>query len=322
MYMPSKRNKLYPLWTLPYRVVQSAKIRLWHLFSPSRHLATLQRRYVRSLAASTPPFSKSCLHLTSFKLLTMTGARHLDCLVESLHSLCVNWAKIPHVKIVTDGSLVPGELANALSFYPGRIEVESIQDLMTRFASTPLQDLVPFAEKHVLGKKLFVIMAHGTESIPHLWTDADILWFGELPPESVASAITAGLALAPDIYPSYAPNMVDHCPQLKSAPYYNSGLVMISHLVPPMNDIRELLSLAVAEPHHFSEQTILADLAATRGHPAWTIQQIHIENKDEHRLPLTPTNRGKPWIARHYASALKQFWRDSVHIRKNRHTQF
>jgi len=303
----------------PGRAWRSAKIRLWHFFSPSRRLAQFQRLQVKALARKT---SSSVLMerpvRDDFVLLSMTGARHLEYLVESLHSLCLSWSSVPQVKIVTDGSVSKEAVVGALGFYPAPVVVETFVSVATRFSEQGGAKLLQFAKRHVLGRKLLVILAHSYDAKPHLWSDADILWFNDLPSDSVQAAITTGLALSSDIYPSYDGGMLEFRPLLNSPPYYNSGLVMVANLTASsIGDIQDLLSLACDQPGHFSEQTILASLAQERGAPAWTLDEVFINNGDEHRIPLRPTFTNQSWSARHYATALKQFWRDALHLRRN-----
>lgn len=302
----------------PGRAWRSAKIRLWHFFSPSRRLSQVQRIQVKALARRTLSTQIEKPIREDFVLLSMTGARHLEYLVESLHSLCSNWTSVPHVKIVTDGSVTPETVAGALIFYPVPVIVENYESVVARFNEASGAKVLQFANRHVLGRKLLVILAHSSDAKPHLWTDADILWFRDLPAESLQAAIGAGLALASDVFPSYDTRLQILRPLLKIPPYYNSGLVMVAHLSPlPIDEIQDMLNLAIDQPSHFSEQTILAALAIKRGGPAWPLDEVFISNEDEHRIPLHPTFAKRPWTARHYATAMKQFWRDALHLRRN-----
>lgn len=305
------------MFNLFRRAYLSAKIRAWHFFSPSRRLAELQRLYVRTLVRNEPVrrFDKPVME--GLVLLSMTGARHLEYLAESLHSLCLTWSQIPAVKIVSDGSVDAAEIRNALGFYPSPVKVEMFADLQSRIAGRYGDSLARYAARHVLGRKLTVVLAHSLEPVPHLWSDADILWFQEPSAETLKKAKAMGLATTPDICASYDPGMVGLRPALPALPYFfNSGLVLTSRPVENSLAFDDLLKSAADKPHHFSEQTILASLAAQTGTPAWTLQEVHISFDDEHRIPLRALCAGQPWVARHYACALKQFWRDAIYLRR------
>lgn len=247
----------------------------------------------------------------------MTGERHIELLVESVASIVANWDRVPVIKIVSDGSISKEDIQSTLAFYPETIAVKLIGDLLKEARSLGISELLPFANAHILGKKLFTILAHGTDELPHLWFDTDILWFRNIPDESIDRAIGRPISLSSDIYPSYAENLLSNCENLSKSPFYNSGLVMVCGFRPDISRLIPLLNIATESPHHFSEQTILAHLASMFGPPVWSTDEIFISDRDEHRIPTTPTFSGKNWIARHYASALKQFWIDAISVRRS-----
>lgn len=299
------------------RAYLSARIRTWHFFSLSRRLAELQRCYVRALIRNGPEYRFEKPQMEGLVLLSMTGRRHLDYLAESLHSLCLAWSCIPQAKIVSDGTVSEAEIRCVLGFYPSQVTVEMFTDLQKRIAGRYGEKLAVYADRHVLGRKLAVILAHSLEPLPHLWSDADILWFRELPMESLEKAKEAGLATTPDICASYDPSMVELRPALLDLPhFFNTGLVLTSRSVENSEVFDDLLKVASEKPHHFSEQTILASLAAQEGEPVWSLEQVHVSFDDEHRIPFRALCKGQPWVARHYACALKQFWRDAIYLRK------
>ena len=247
-------------------------------------------------------------------LLSMCGRRHLSMLQECLLSIYKTWSKIPHLKIVSDGSMSKEEIYGALSWWPCSYETFDWKEIAEseRYKSQRYECISAFAQKSVVGRKLMSILYFGSQE-PTLYCDADILWFDGLPGMSLIKAKDVQLALMEDYQPSYDESLSSD-DTLGSLPYLNSGLVYINEDLLEFPWFRDFVKQATVSSNHFTEQTILAMSAHEVSSFSWDPDKIacSVYKRDS----LSPTFLGETWAARHYVGGVRHlFWRDAIALR-------
>jgi hypothetical protein len=247
--------------------------------------------------------------------LTLAGAAHRSMLRECLASLQRSWPQLPLVRVVTDGSLDPGETARELRWWGGALEVVAWQDLRSRLSAPRFATLLRFAEREPMGRKLAAIVASALES-PTLYCDVDFLWF-RFPPTLGALLAEPGnrLAMSPDVQPMYDPALVPaQLPQLASPPYYCAGLLFARGDFLADCDVAGLLAQAAERGIGLTEQTILAEANRQLGGRTWPLEEIALFDSD--RFSLGPSFRRRPWAGRHYVGQVRHLlWRDALALR-------
>lgn len=271
----------------------------------------LYRWLLGRLPALAPEDGKPELPLT---FLTFGGAAHRLMLRECLGSLAQAWPRLPRVVVVSDGSLDPAA-ARDLAGWRGSIEIRSWQEMAARLAEPRFANLVRFAERDAMGRKLAAIVACAREA-PTLYCDVDVLWF-RFPPtlEGLLAAPGVKLAMSPDYQPMYDPALVPgRLPHLARPPFYCAGLLYAEGDFLASCDVAALLAHAAERGIGVTEQTLLAEADRQLGGRSWPADEIALS--EDGRFTLGPSFRGRPWAARHYVGAVRHlFWRDALALR-------
>lgn len=254
---------------------------------------------------------------SDFGLVMMTGEKHIPYLRQCLGSICHNWPALPPLTVVGDGTISVKRLEETVSFYGGLVRVIDFSEVRGRAEAEGFSRLVEFGDKHIMGKKLLVILSFGTFDHPALWCDSDFLWFRPPSEELIRELRKRPIAMAEDFCCSYDRNVLSLAdrPDPHQGPFFNAGLVLVSQDLRRDEFLDKLISVAVKEPGWHTEQTVLSVLAAKYGGPALTRNEIYMTASDYGHMrfcPPWPSYAGKPWLARHYAMALWQFWRDAA----------
>jgi hypothetical protein len=271
----------------------------------------LYRRLLERLPALASEDGKPELPLT---FLTLGGAAHRLMLRECLTSLARAWPRLPRVVVVSDGSLDPAAVSD-FAGWRGSLEVRSWQEMTARLAGPRFANLVRFAERDAMGRKLAAIVACARES-PTLYCDVDVLWF-RFPPtlEGLLAAPGVKLAMSPDYQPMYDPALVPGwLPHLSRPPFYCAGLLYAEGDFLASCDVAALLDHAAEGGIGVTEQTLLAEADRQLGGRSWPEDEIALS--EDGRFTLGPSFRGRPWAARHYVGAVRHlFWRDALALR-------
>lgn len=254
----------------------------------------------------------------SFRLVSMGGRNHLSLLRESLHSFARNASEIPPLTIISDGSLKPNDIIEALSFWPASVEVLMPSDVFNSIASEIEMFLKPLVKANPLGLKLAGVIALSSRG-PMFFSDSDILWFSD--PINILNqafnkfriSITReeGCSVNCDLARKYAP-------ELLNKPSANSGCILISQ---DLNNESLLLELLRDANHklgdEFNEQTILGILTFLKGGGFLPNELCLVHFDDAFYLrPKKPWNDG--YCSRHYVRFMRhQFYRDALNHRNN-----
>jgi hypothetical protein len=247
--------------------------------------------------------------------LTFGGVDHRLMLQQCLASLYRAWPRLPRVRIVSDGSLDLAKAREALAWWPGAWELLGWRDLVPGLLARGHGDLVRFAERNAMGRKMAAIVASAAEG-PTLYCDVDILWF-RFPPtlDRLLGAPGPALVMSRDPYCAYDPDLVPGTlPDLAQPPYLCAGFLFAQGDFLAAVRVGELLSYAAARGIGLTEQTILAEADRQLGHDVWPEDEIALLEQD--RYSLGPSFVGRPWAARHYVGQVRHlFWRDALALR-------
>ncbi|MEL6457014.1 MAG: hypothetical protein AAFQ91_02015 [Cyanobacteria bacterium J06621_15] len=250
--------------------------------------------------------------------LTLCGASHLSLLQQCLYSLYISWEFLPRIQIVSDGTLSLSKLNEALSWWPGSISFTTWEDSILYHQRLGRKYLVEFAEHNVIGRKLAVILQFGEQECT-LWCDTDILWFQQIPEITQEFLMSSNqiFKVSEDFQAAYDFKLINRgLSYLCEPPFINTGLVLIHAELYQNYKLEKLLKYAIDSSNHFTEQTILAEVAYRTGFNYWTKTEIECSVDDQ--LSLSPTYIGKNSIARHYIGPIRHlFWRDALALRLN-----
>lgn len=271
---------------------------------------------------SGPVYQKLCSFLPDpeyrtgpschFRLLSMTGKKHLDMLNQSLISLHNTWNKRPDLIIYSDGSVTIQALQKKLGWWKGNIKYGTQEDILAWTQQCGSSALHSFAEKEAVGRKLSCILLE-SEAAPVLWCDTDILWYKELSLSSPGAGLH--IQVSEDYQSAYDGFISQKAAGILTAPpYINTGLVYLSGTLVSNPQLSMWLDLVGQQPNHFTEQTFLALAVKLLQGNRWTLNEIACLQSD--RFDLSPSYTGKPWYARHYVGPVRHlFWRDSFFSR-------
>lgn len=278
----------------------------------------MPRLYEAVLASWRPPrvTSKPPLPVT---LLTFCGSRQLPLLRECLISLLRSWPELPKVRVVSDGTLSPGELDVVLDWWPGELALEPWQRSVEALEQDT-RSIRRFAERQVTGRKLAAILASARREAT-LFVDTDVLWFRfpdhltHLLDRHAPGTEPATLCLSEDLIPSYDPGLVGaRLPHLETPPFYCCGFGFAAGDLLAACDLGEALAWAAERGVWFTEQTIFAEAARQIAPEPWPASEVACPTADWDSL--RPTFRGQPWAARHYVTPVRHlFWLDALALR-------
>lgn len=273
--------------------------------------SALYRRLLRALPAPRLR-EKPALPLT---FVTFGGAAHRQMVAQTLFSLGRTWPRLPRVQVVSDGSLDPAADRAALSWWPGDLEVLSWRDLVPDLLARGHQDLVRFAERDAMGKKMAAVVAYAAEG-PTLYCDCDVLWF-RLPErlETLLRTPAPCLVMSEDYLATYDPALVpSRLPELATPPFYCAGLLYAEGDLLAGRGLEPLLAEAAERGIGVTEQTLLAAADRRLGGACWPRTEIALFEDD--RFSLAPSYPRRDWVARHYIGQVRHlFWRDALALR-------
>src|SRR4029077_5781016 len=110
--------------------------------------------------------------------LTIGSRTHWLLLRESMHSVYQSWKKLPTITVVSDGSWSAADFYPVFSWWPGKINVLSREQIIADADAAGGGGLARDAEASGWGLKVASIVLLARRE-PVLFVDADILWFAD-----------------------------------------------------------------------------------------------------------------------------------------------
>ncbi len=283
------------------------------LARPRNSLAYRSSAAYRRLLRLLPPPARREREVLPLSFVTFGGAAHLPMIEQCLTSLYLAWPRLPHLRIVSDGSLGARAAAAALRWWPGPLEIVDWRDLLPAGND---DRLARFAAREPMGRKLAAIVA-GAAAGPTLYCDVDVLWFRF--PARLAELVSRGgtaLVMSEDLQPMYDPALVPGLfPELATPPFYCAGLLYAcGDFLGGVEGLDPLWDHAAERGIGVTEQTLLAEADRQLGGERWTLAEIALEVED--RFSLAPSYRRRTWSARHYVGQVRHiFYRDALALR-------
>lgn len=252
---------------------------------------------------------------SNFRYLTICGRAHWLLLRESLHSLYCSWTELPLVTVISDGSWSEAEFRPVFSWWPGRIQVLSREQVCVQANIADESELAQYAQSSPYGLKLasIVLLARGE---PLLFVDADILWFRD-PTQIIGSP--SSWSRTKGIRESHCYQRRDmalrYCPQVLDPPFVNGGILALHGDFLPRDILRSMVREALAEPMDGSfEQTIIATSVKMGG--GIMPENLCLVEFDDIEKFRHRNMRREGFYSRHYVNWMRHlFYRDSLALR-------
>ena len=252
---------------------------------------------------------------SGMRYLTLAGRSHWLMLRESLFSLYRSWKKLPAITVVSDGSWSASDFYPVFSWWPGKIDVRSREEIIAEADAAGERELAQYSEASGWGLKVTSIVLSARRE-PVLFVDADILWFADPvdllgPKDSWAEprGVREG-----NCY-QHQQMALHFCPKVLEPPYVNGGILALhgDFLTPDV--LRAMVREALVDPQDGAfEQTIIAT-AVHRGAgllPA-IISLVEFDDIDRFRH----RNMGREgYYSRHYVNWMRHLiYRDALKLR-------
>jgi hypothetical protein len=257
-----------------------------------------------------PPKAESGLHY-----LTIAGRTHWLMLRESMFSLYRSWRKLPTITVVSDGSWSAADFYPVFSWWPGKINVLSREQIIAQAGAAGERELAQYAEASAWGLKVASIVLLARQE-PVLFVDADILWFAD--PTDLFGP-TECWARPRGVRES---NCYQHremalrfCPEVLKPPFVNGGILALHGEFLTAEILRAMVREALADPKDGAfEQTIIA-MAVKLGGELLPEKLSLVEFDDVHRFRSRNMN-AEGYYSRHYVNWVRHlFYRDAFKLR-------
>jgi hypothetical protein len=237
------------------------------------------------------------------------GGNSLSYLNASLMSVHKYFNLLPEVVIVSDGT-EKEIIIDKLIKWPKNIDIIDYSVCAKYFEDKGNKSLAGYAAKDLWGKK-FVGLMYCFEHWEVLYTDTDVLWFGD-PTSSIPINIKKPfIKMSPDLESCYSTVMLTYLDE-KSLEYFplNAGVIFGTGDFSLFNKWENLCAYLEAQPDNRTEQTAFALFTKYFGH-SWPNNEIFLRVDDiSSILPIYFPQRLK-FIARHYVNTKGWlFWRD------------
>ena len=257
-----------------------------------------------------PPKAESGMHY-----LTIAGRTHWLMLRESLFSLYCSWKELPKVTVVSDGSWSAADFYPVFSWWPGKINVLSRDEIIAEADAAEERELAQYAEASGWGLKVASIVLLARRE-PVLFVDADILWFADpadLLGPSEFWAKPRGVR-EPDCY-QHREMALRFCPEVMEPPFINGGILVLYGEFLPAEMLRAMAREALVDPKDGAfEQTIIAS-AVHRG-AGLLPAEVNLIAFDDVDTFCHRNMRTEGYYSRHYVNWMRHlFYRDALGLR-------
>ena len=250
--------------------------------------------------------------------LTVGGRSHWLMLRENMFSLYCSWKKLPTVTVVSDGSWSAADFHPVFSWWPGKVNVLSREEIIAQADAAGEGEIARYAEASGWGLKIASIVLLARRE-PVLFVDADILWFADPadllgPKDSWAEprGVREG-----NCY-QHQEMALRFCPNVLEPPYVNGGILALHGEFLTPDVLRPMVQQALtgAEDGAF-EQTIIAT-AVHRGAGLLPTKINLVEFDDINRF-CHRNMRSEGYYSRHYVNWMRHlFYRDALRLRLER----
>jgi hypothetical protein len=247
--------------------------------------------------------------------LTIAGGSHWLLLRESLFSVYRSWKKLPTVTVVSDGSWSPADFYPVFSWWPGKINILSREQIIADADAAGERELAQYAEASAWGLKLASIVLLARRE-PVLFVDADILWFAD--PADLLGPVDlwAKPRGVREIHCYQHRDLaLRFCPRVLEPPFVNGGILALHGKFLAQDILRAMVHEALADPNDGTfEQTIIAT-AVHSGAGLVPTEISLVAFDDIHRL-CHRNMRREGYYSRHYVYWMRHlFYRDALRLR-------
>jgi hypothetical protein len=250
--------------------------------------------------------------------LTIAARTHWLLLRESMFSVYRSWNELPTITVVSDGSWSAADFYPVFSWWPGKINVASREQIMADADAAGERELAQYAEGSGWGLKLASIVLLARRE-PVLFVDADILWFRD--PADLLGPTDSwdkprGVRES-NCY-QHRDMALRYCPEVLKPPFVNGGILALHGEFLPPEILRAMVHEALADPDDGAfEQTIIAT-AVHMGAALLPCETNFIEFDDVDRFRHRNMRR-EGYYSRHYVNWMRHlFYRDALQLRLHR----
>ncbi len=247
--------------------------------------------------------------------LTVAARTHWLLLRESMFSLYKSWKKLPAITVVSDGSWSAADFYPVFSWWPGRINVVSREEIIAQATAAGERELSQYAEASGWGLKIASIVLLARRE-PVLFVDADILWFND-PADLLGPTDFWGKPRGVRESNCYQHRdlALRFCPKVLESPFVNGGILALhgEFLTPEV--LRAMVHEALSDPIDGAfEQTIIAT-AVHRGAGLMPGTMSLVEFDDINRF-CQRNMRTEGYYSRHYVNWMRHLlYRDALRLR-------
>ncbi len=232
-----------------------------------------------------------------------------------MFSLYRSWKKLPTITVVSDGSWSAADFYPVFSWWPGKINVLSGEQIIAQADAAGERKLAQYAEASAWGLKLASIVLLARRE-PVLFVDADILWFkdpADLFGPSDFWARPRGVRES-NCY-QHLDMALRFCPKVLEPPFVNGGILAVHGEFLPTEILRAMVHEALADPKDGAfEQTIIAS-AVHRGAGLLPTKISLVAFDDIHRFRHRNMRR-EGYYSRHYVNWMRHLlYRDALKLR-------
>jgi len=250
--------------------------------------------------------------------LTIGGRSHWLMLRESMFSLYKSWKKLPTITVVSDGSWSEADFYPAFSWWPGKINVFSREQIITQADAAGEGELAQYAEASAWGSKVASIVLLARRG-PVLFVDADILWFkdpADLLGPSDLWAKPRGVRES-NCY-QHRDMALRFCPEVLEPPFVNGSILALHGEFLTAEILRAMVNEALVDPNDGAfEQTIIATAVKLRGE-LFPENLILVEFDDVDRF-RSRDMQDEGYYSRHYVNWMRHLlYRDAFKLRLQR----
>jgi hypothetical protein len=247
--------------------------------------------------------------------MTIAARAHWLLLRESMFSLYRSWKKLPAITVVSDGSWSTADFYPVFSWWPGKINVLSREQIIADADAAGERELAQYAEASGWGLKIASIVLLARRE-PVLFVDADILWFADptgLFGPSDHWAKPRGVRES-NCY-QHRDMALRFCPEVLEPPFVNGGILALHGEFLPADILRTMVHEALADPKDGTfEQTIIATAVKLRGE-FFPEKLSLVEFDDIHRF-RSRNLKTEGYYSRHYVNWMRHLlYRDALKLR-------